>query len=63
MVLSVKDSSVAFLQMVTKVGIGLKSEIKVLRYEDFDGSIELEIDGSKQIVSQKFAENVFVKLL
>lgn len=59
-VVSVKDASVAFLQMVSNVGISLNSTIQVLQVSEFDGSIELDVDGNKKHVSQKFAENVFV---
>lgn len=59
-VVSVKDASVAFLQMVSKVGIGLQTKIRVLEHQEFDGSLLLAIDGKDAQVSKKFAENVFV---
>ncbi len=57
---SVKDSSGAFLQYVTKIGLALSSEIKVAEKISFDGSLLIEFDGKQAQVSRKFAENVFV---
>ena len=57
---AVKDNSAAFLQFVMKVGLGLSSKIKVISRQDFDGSMEIEVNGKKSIVSQKFAENILV---
>lgn len=59
-VVSVKDSSVAFLQLVSKLGIGINSIIKIIEYQEFDGTLVIEIDGEKKHVSNKFAKNVFV---
>ncbi|WP_346238119.1 metal-dependent transcriptional regulator [Niabella insulamsoli] len=59
---AVKDNSASFLQFVVKVGLGLSSKITVLSRQDFDGSAEIEVLGKKSIVSQKFAENIFVTL-
>ncbi|MAZ36349.1 MAG: iron-dependent repressor [Crocinitomicaceae bacterium] len=63
MVVSVKDASVAFLQMVSKLGIGLQTEIKVKNFHQFDASRTLVIGKKEHQVSLKFAENVFVKEL
>lgn len=57
---AVKDTSASFLQYVVKTGLGLSSKIKVLSRQEFDGTIEIEVSGKKSIVSQKFAENIFV---
>jgi len=58
--IAVKENSAPFLQYVVKVGLGLSSKIKVISRQDFDGSMEIEVDGKKSVVSQKFTENVFV---
>ena len=60
-VVSVKDASVAFLQMVSKLGIGLQTEIMVKNHHEFDASRTLLIGEQEHQVSLKFAENVFVK--
>lgn len=57
---AVKDNSAHFLQYVDKVGLELNGEINVLLREDFDGTMEIEVNGKKSIVSQKFSENIFV---
>lgn len=60
---SVKDSSVAFLQYVTKLGLALSSEIEVQERQEFDGSFIILIDEKPVSVSKKFAEHVFVEIL
>ena len=60
---SVKDSSVAFLQYVTKLGLELSSEIEVQDFQEFDGSFIILIDEKSVSVSKKFAEHVFVEIL
>jgi DtxR family transcriptional regulator, Mn-dependent transcriptional regulator len=57
---AVKESSNSFLQYVMNVGLVLNNKIKVIRKQDYDSLIEIEIDGKTSIVSQKFAENIFV---
>ena len=58
--IAVKNNSASFLQYVMKVGLGLSSKIKVLNRQDFDGTIEIDVNGKKSIISQKFADNLFV---
>jgi DtxR family Mn-dependent transcriptional regulator len=57
---AVKDNSASFLQYVVQVGLGLSSRIKVAGRQKFDGSMEIEVNGKRSIVSERFAENVFV---
>lgn len=57
---AVKDSSASFLQYVVKVGLGLSSTIMVISRQEFDGTMEIEVNGQRSIVSQKFGENIFV---
>jgi DtxR family Mn-dependent transcriptional regulator len=57
---AVKDNSASFLQYVVQVGLGLSSKIKVLARQSFDGSLEIEVNGRRSNVSQKFAENLYV---
>ena len=61
--ISVKDNSASFLQFVVKVGLGISSKIKIINRQEFDGSMEIDVEGKKSVVSQKFAENVFVTIL
>ncbi|MGN6541901.1 MAG: metal-dependent transcriptional regulator [Ginsengibacter sp.] len=57
---AVKDNSASFLQYVVKVGLGLSSKMKVVSRQNFDGTMEIEVNGLKSVVSQKFAENIYV---
>ncbi|HRO77021.1 MAG TPA: metal-dependent transcriptional regulator [Crocinitomicaceae bacterium] len=57
---SVKDNSVSFLQYVVKLGLGLSSTIKVVNRQEFDDSIEIEVNGISSSISKKVAENLFV---
>lgn len=59
-IVAVRDGSATFLQYVMKVGLGLSSSIRIISRQDFDGSIEIEVKRKRSVVSQKFAENVFV---
>lgn len=57
---AVKDNTSTFLQYVVKVGLGLNNEIKIIAKQAYDELLEIEVDGQKSSVSQKFAENIFV---
>lgn len=58
--IAVKDNSSSFLQYALKLGLGLSREIKVLNRQEFDGSLEIEIDGIRSSISKKVAANLFV---
>ncbi len=57
---AVKDDSAAFLQYVVKIGLSLNTEIKVIGKQAFDATIEIEINGKKKRVSEKFADHILV---
>jgi len=57
---AVKDNSASFLQYAVQVGLGLSSKIKVVSRQKFDGTVEIEVNGKRSMVSERFAENVFV---
>lgn len=59
---AVKDSSPSFLQYAGRIGLGLGSKIKILGRMDYDGTMELEINGKSATVSEKFADNIYVLL-
>lgn len=58
----VLDSSSAFLQYLDKQKISLGDQIKVVGKEEFDHSVELEINSNLLMVSQKTAANLFLNL-
>lgn len=57
----VKDSSVDFLQYLNKLNISLGTKMKVLDKELFDGTIKIEVNNSVLVISDKIANNLFVK--
>ncbi|MEO5581880.1 MAG: FeoA family protein, partial [Saprospiraceae bacterium] len=57
---AVKESSNSFLQYVMNVGLVLNNHIKIIRKQDYDALIDIEVDNKVFTVSQKFAENIFV---
>ena len=57
----VKDTSVDFLQYLNKQQISLGTKIKVLEKETFDGTIKIEINNSVLVISDKIANNLYVK--
>ncbi len=59
--ISVKDSSVAFLQYVSKIGLALSSELTIREKQEFDQSMLIAFDEKTITVSKKFADNVFVE--
>lgn len=59
-VIAVKDNSSSFLQYADKIGITIGELIDVVNIEEFDQLLTIKINGSEKIISQKFAENIFV---
>jgi DtxR family Mn-dependent transcriptional regulator len=57
----VKDTSVDFLQYLNKQNISLGTKIKVLEKEPFDGTLKIEINNSVLVLSDKIANNLYVK--
>jgi DtxR family transcriptional regulator, Mn-dependent transcriptional regulator len=60
-VYAVKDNSPAFLQYVSQLGIAIGNYITIKNRFDFDGSMDIEINGKQATISQKVAENIFIK--
>jgi DtxR family Mn-dependent transcriptional regulator len=58
--IAIKESSNSFLQYVMNVGLVLNNKINVIRKQEFDLLIDIEVNGNISTVSQKFAENIFV---
>ncbi len=57
---AVKDNTAPFLQYVVQVGLGINNKIKVISRQPYDSLMEIEVDGKRSHVSQKFAENILV---
>jgi DtxR family Mn-dependent transcriptional regulator len=58
--IAVKDNSMPFLQQVMRLGLALKSRIRVIRRNAFDSTLEIEVGKKTHTVSQKFAEHIYV---
>jgi DtxR family Mn-dependent transcriptional regulator len=43
-----------------KVGLGTNNKIIVISKQTYNALMEIEVDGKKSHVSQKFAENILV---
>lgn len=57
----VKDTSVDFLQYLNKQNISLGTKMKVIEKEPFDGTLKIEINNSVLVISDKIANNLYVK--
>jgi DtxR family Mn-dependent transcriptional regulator len=57
---AVKDNTAAFLQYVMQLGLGINNKIKVLSKQSYDSLMEIEVNGKRSFVSEKFAENILV---
>ena len=62
-IVSVKDSSSEFLQYLSRIGLQLGSEFRVIERLEFDDSMMINIDATSRMVSRKFADRVFVEEL
>lgn len=57
---SVKDSS-SFLQYLDKIGVYIGATISILNKTEFDGSVEILIDGKKRVfISKEASQNILV---
>lgn len=59
----VRDSSKEFLEYLDKNEIALGKEIKVLEREEFDRSLEIELDGRNLKISGLISANLFIKTI
>lgn len=59
----VDDSSSEFLQYLDKKGIKLGKQIIILEKEYFDDSLSIMIEGRKLSISNKIANNLYIKKL
>ena len=58
---SVKHGSPSFLQYLNKIGVYIGATITVLERVDFDGSLEIQLDGKKKVfISRDAASNLLV---
>ncbi len=60
-VIGVKDSSSSFLKFLDNANIRLGNTIKILSLEEFDQSMQIEIDKNVTTVSYQISKNLYVK--
>jgi len=60
-VVSVKDNSTDFLQYVGSLGIRINTQVEVIDKLSFDGTLSLQIQNRTVSVSQKIAENIYIR--
>ncbi len=58
----VKDSSAEFLKYLDKQEIALGSKIEIIFKENFDLSLKIKVNGNELTISNKIANNLFVKV-
>lgn len=56
----VSEHSSPFLKHLEKLGLTLGKKIEIMAITDFDGSVELLIDGNKQNISREVAKHVLI---
>ena len=59
----VKDSSTEFLKYLDKNQIALGSKIEIITKEDFDFSMKIKVENREFSISNKIANNLFVKIV
>lgn len=59
---AVRDNSAVFLKYVQEIGLGINKYIQVVGKQDFDDSLEIEIQGIRSRVSKKFCDHLYVVL-
>lgn len=60
-VVGVKDHSTEFLNYLNQLNVELGTKIQVLNIHAFDCSMDIQIDNTKIQISNKVAENLYVK--
>lgn len=58
---SVTLSDDAFLNYLTERKLLLNTKIKIIKIEDFDKSVTVEVDGKQEVLSKKATEKILVK--
>ncbi len=59
-IVSVRDSSAAFLQYVSEMGMDLRTKIEIIEKQEFDNSLQIRVKDHTFRISEKFSTNVFV---
>ncbi|WP_084241167.1 metal-dependent transcriptional regulator [Pedobacter africanus] len=62
LIMGVSEHSSAFLKHLEKSGLTLGKKVKIMEINDFDGSIELNLEQKKINVSREVAKHILIKL-
>lgn len=62
LIMGVSEHSSAFLKHLEKSGLTLGKMIKIIEINDFDGSVELNLEQKKISVSREVAKHILIKL-
>lgn len=58
---SLKDTGIPFLNYLDRIGMTIGTRIEILGLIEFDGSVEIKIDGEKNLtISKQVADNLLV---
>ncbi len=57
----VSDANAEILLYMSKLGIGLRTRIKVKERIAFDGSLRVDVGGKEQFISAKLSQHIFVE--
>ena len=60
-IIAVKDNSPEFLQYASRLGLTINSEVTIIEHFSFDNSLSISIANKIINISQKVAENVYIK--
>lgn len=60
-IVAVGDNSPEFLQYASRMGLTINSTVHIIEHFNFDGSVEISIENKIINISQKVAENVYIK--
>lgn len=59
-IVSVRDTTAAFLQYVSELGMNLRTKIEIINKQEFDNSLSIRVNDKTYRVSEKFSSNVYV---
>lgn len=59
-IVAVKDSDSQLLKYLDKIGARPGKKIKVIEREEYDGSMEVSIQGQRSFISKEVSENILV---
>ncbi len=62
-VIGVEQDSTSFLQFLNKIKVNINTILRILERNDYDSSLEIEIEGQKTVmISREVSENIYIKL-